>query len=60
MKKIEAFCAHTMIAKLGHKKFPLVCCDCGRAFSDKLSVEAIQEYETETGYVCPDKPYSPM
>lgn len=58
-KKMDAYCAHTMIAKISPDKETLVCCDCGRMFTNKTSVEEVQDYELETGLVCPSRIDSP-
>jgi hypothetical protein len=48
MASVEAWCAHTMTAANAGE---LVCCDCGRSFTDREHVERVQENEAETGFI---------
>ena len=56
---MEAYCSHTMLAKIAPDKETLVCCDSGRMFTNERTVEEVQEYELETGLVCPSRTDSP-
>lgn len=56
---MDAYCAHTMLSKISPARETLICCDCGRTFTNMETVESVRDHETKTGLVCPYRVDSP-